>query len=212
VTSHSPDPQAANPASTTFGGAAAAAINHLLRGASWARDELRRFSGKTARFDLAPLALALTVQDTGQVAPADPGAAAAVTIALTPGLMLRLVARDESVWREIEATGDTDFGTAIHHVARNLRWDVEEDLSRAFGDITAHRMAESARTLARWSERALDNTGRAFAEYWTEEQPLIAGRRDLEVFNRAVDELRDGVARLEKRMEVLSGPNAADRK
>ena len=184
--------------------AAAAAINHLLRNASWARDSLRRFTGKTARFDFAPLALALTVQDSGQVAPAEPGATAAVTIALTPGLMLRLAARDESAWRGIEATGDTDFGAAINHVARNLRWDAEEDLSRAFGDIAAHRMAESARTLARWGERALDNTGRAFAEYWTEEQPLIAGRRDLEEFNRAVDELRDGVARLEKRIEAYS--------
>ena len=184
--------------------AAATAINHLLRNASWARDSLRRFTGKTARFDLVPFVLALTVQDGGQVAPAETGATAAVTIALTPGLMLRLAARDESAWREIEVTGDTDFGAAINHVARNLRWDAEEDLSRAFGDIAAHRMAESARTLAQWGERALDNTGRAFAEYWTEEQPLIAGRRDLEAFNRAVDELRDGVARLEKRIEAYS--------
>ena len=41
--------------------AAAAFINHLLRGASWARNELRRFSGKTARFEVMPLALSLTV-------------------------------------------------------------------------------------------------------------------------------------------------------
>lgn len=192
--------------------AAAAAINHLLRGASWARDELRPFAGKTARFDLAPLALLLGVEESGEVASAAAGAVPAVTITLTPGLMLRLAARDETAWREIEATGDADFATAINHVARNLRWDVEEDLSRVFGDIAAHRMAESGRILQRWGRQALENTGRSFAEYWTEEQPLVAGRRDLEEFNRAVDELRDDVARLEKRIESLSGRKPADRK
>lgn len=201
----SPAPESTSPGpGAALVSAAAAAINYLLRGAAWARDELRRFAGKTARFDLAPLALALSVEESGEVAPAATGAMPAVTIKLTPGLMLRLAARDEAAWREIEAAGDADFATAINHVARNLRWDVEEDLSRVFGDIAAHRMAESGRTLQRWGEQALENTGRSFAEYWTEEQPLIAGRRDLEEFNRAVDELRDDVARLEKHIEAFS--------
>jgi ubiquinone biosynthesis protein UbiJ len=65
-------------------------------------------------------------------------------------------------------------------------------------------MAQTGRTLQRWGEQAVENTGRAFAEYWTEEQPLIAGARDLEEFGRAVDQLRDDAARLEKRLENLS--------
>ena len=181
--------------------AATAFINHLLRGASWARDELRRFSGKTARFEVMPFALSLTVLESGEVAPATAADAPAVTIRLSPGLMLRLAARDETAWREVGIAGDTDFASAINHLVRNLRWDVEEDLSRAFGDIAAHRMAESGRTFRRWGEQALLNTGRSFAEYWTEERPLIASAHDLDDFNRAVDELRDDVARLEKRIE-----------
>jgi len=183
--------------------AATAFINHLLRGASWARDELRRFSGKTARFEVMPLALSLTVLESGEVAPAAAAAEPAVTIRLTPGLLLRLAARDETAWREVGIAGDTDFAATINHLARNLRWDVEEDLSRAFGDIAAHRMAESGRTFRRWGEQALLNTGRSFAEYWTEERPLIAGAHDLDNFHRAVDELRDDVARFEKRVEKL---------
>ncbi|MGH8702332.1 MAG: ubiquinone biosynthesis accessory factor UbiJ [Burkholderiales bacterium] len=184
--------------------AAAAFINHLLRSASWARDALGRHAGKTARFEVFPLAVAFTVLDSGEVAPAGADTAPAATVKFAPGLMLRLAARDESAWREIDIAGDTDFASAIHHVTRNLRWDVEEDLSRAFGDIAAHRMAETGRTLRRWGEQAMENTGRAFAEYWTEEQPLIAGARDLQEFGRAVDQLRDAAARLEKRIERLS--------
>ena len=183
--------------------AATAFINHLLRSASWARDALRRHAGKTARFEVFPFAVALTVLESGEVAAAGANAVPAATVRLGPGLMLRLAARDESAWREIDIAGDTDFASAIHHVTRNLRWDVEEDLSRVFGDIAAHRMAETGRTLQRWGEQAAENTGRAFAEYWTEEQPLIAGARDLEEFGRAVDQLRDDAARLEKRIEHL---------
>jgi ubiquinone biosynthesis protein UbiJ len=181
--------------------AAAAAVNHLLRSASWACDALLPHAGKTAHFDVFPFAVALTVLATGELAPAAAGAAPAATVRLGPGLMLRLAARDESAWREISITGDTDFASAIHHVARNLRWDVEEDLSRVFGDIAAHRMAETGRAFQRWGGQAAENTARAFAEYWTEEQPLIAGARDLEEFGRAVDQLRDDAARLEKRIE-----------
>lgn len=185
--------------------AATAFINHLLRGASWARDELRRFSGKTARFEVMPLAFSLTVLESGEVAPAAATATPATTIRLTPGLLLRFAVRDETAWREVGIAGDTDFASAINHLVRNLRWDVEEDLSRAFGDIAAHRMAESGRTFRRWGEQALLNTGRSFAEYWTEERPLIASAHDLDDFNRAVDELRDDVARIEKRIEQQLG-------
>ena len=182
---------------------AAAAVNHLLRSASWARDALRRHAGKSARFELIPFVVALTILESGEVAPAAADAVPAATVRLGPGLMLRIAASDESAWQEVDITGDTDLATAIHHVARNLRWDVEEDLARVFGNVVAHRMAESGRTLQRWGKQAADNTGRSFAEYWTEEQPLIAAARDLEEFSRAVDVLRDDAARLEKRIERL---------
>lgn len=145
--------------------------------------------------------------ENGEVVPAAADAVPAVTLKLTPGLMLRFAARDEAAWKEVEVAGDTDFAAAINHLARNLRWDVEEDLSRVFGDIAAHRMAETGRTFQRWGEQTAENLGRSFAEYWTEEQPLIASAREVEEFNRAVDALRDNVARLEKRLEYLTTRN-----
>ena len=183
---------------------AAAFVNHLLRGAAWARAELKRHAGKTARFDLIPFGFSLTVLDSGEVAAAAAEAVPAVTLRITPGLALRLAARDESAWKEVDASGDTDFAATINQLARNLRWDVEEDLSRVFGDIAAHRMAETGRALARWGEQSADGIARAFTEYWTEERPLIAGARAVREFADDVDALRDDVARLEKRIEILS--------
>jgi len=45
--------------------------------------------------------------------------------------------------------------------------------------------------------------GRSFAGYWTEEDPLIASAPEVMEFNRDVDELRDDVARLEKRLDKI---------
>jgi len=183
-------------------------VNHLLRSNSWAREKLLPFAGKTARFECPPFDLALLIQENGEVAAADISATAPdATIKLTAGLMLRLLARDQAAWAEIEVDGDTAFATVLNQIARNLRWDVEEDLSRIFGDIAAHRMVQTGKALDQWRAQAADNLARSFAEYWTEEQPLIARAPDVTQFNRDVDVLRDDVARFEKRVE-----NATQRK
>lgn len=182
---------------------AVAAINRLLRRNSWAPEQLRSFAGKTARFDCAPLKFALTVLENGEVSAAR-AETTDVTIRISPGIALRLLARDDSVWKDIDVTGDAEFAAAVNQVWRNLQWDIEEDLALVFGDIAAHRMAEAGRTLDRWRAQSFDNLARSFAEYWTEEQPLIARARDVEQFNREVDELRDDAARLEKRIEELA--------
>ena len=127
-----------------------------------------------------------------------------MTVRLTPGVLLRLAARDASAWNDIAVEGDPQLAAALNYIARNIRWDVEEDLSRVFGDIAAHRMVETGRKLDNWGRQGADNLARSFAEYWTEEQPLIANRADVEQFNRDVDALRDDIARLEKRIEQVA--------
>ena len=180
----------------------AAPINHVLRANSWARERLVPFAGRVARIDNPPFSVSMAITPEGEIIEAASDATPNVVVRLTPGLTLRLLARDLSVWQEIKVEGDADFAAAINHVVRNIRWDVEEDLSRVVGDIAAHRMVEAGRKLDGWTRQGADNLARSFAEYWTEEQPLIAGRADIEQFNREVDTLRDDLARLEKRIEL----------
>ncbi len=188
-----------------------APINRLLRQNSWALERLRPFAGKIVRAECFPLTLLLGITEAGEAGAttaASTEIAPDVTLRLTPGVMLRLAARDASAWHDIAVEGDPPLAAALHHIARNIRWDVEEDLSRVFGDIAAHRMVETGRKLDTWGRQGADNLARSFAEYWTEEQPLIAARADIEQFNLEVDALRDDVARLEKRIEQLTSASA----
>ena len=181
----------------------AAALNHLLKSASWARERLRPAAGKVVRFELAPFTVGYTLLDTGEVADA-PAAAADATFTLTPGIALRMLGGDSDAWQKVAVSGDGALAREILYIAQNLKWDVEEDLSRVFGDVAAHRMVTAADDLRRWQRDSAASFTRALAAYWTYEQPLVAAKPDVEHFVRAVDVLRDDVARLEKRIEQLS--------
>jgi ubiquinone biosynthesis protein UbiJ len=178
-------------------------LNRLLRANTWALERLRVHAGKTALLECPPLALRLTVLDDGQVAPAAAASTADVTVRATPPLLLRLAARDETAWSDAEVSGDVELAAAIDYVRRNLEWDFEEDLSRVVGDVAAHRMANAARQLERWGREAALSLGRAVAEYSTYESPLVAAAPSVDEFIRGVDEVRDQVERLEKRLELL---------
>jgi ubiquinone biosynthesis protein UbiJ len=181
----------------------AAVINHLLKSASWARERLKPCAGKIARFKLAPFTVALVILDSGEVADAPALASADASFTLTAGIALRMLAHDPHAWQQVEVSGDTELTREILYVVQNLRWDVEEDLSRVFGDVAAHRMASAAHELDRWRRDTVDSFARSAAAYWTEERPLIAARGNVERFVRDVDQLRDDVARLEKRIGNL---------
>ena len=178
-------------------------VNHLLAPAAWARESLAEHAGKVAVFDLFPLRFAVAVDPDGTLRAAPENAAPAVTIRLTHVTALQILAEGEPAWRKANVEGDTGFASAISKVAANLRWDVEEDLSRAFGDIAAHRLAGAGRSAAAWPKQAATSLAASVAEYLTEEKHLLVTPLRAGEFVRDVDELRDAVERLDKRIERL---------
>lgn len=198
--------------STLFPHPAAAAVNHVLRTAPLAMERLARHAGRTAQFHVGPLAFALTVQTTGEVTPAAIEAARDLHVRVSPFLLPRLAAGEEAAFRDIDMQGDMEFAQEISFLARNLTWDVEEDLSRVVGDIAAHRLAGAGRAVARWGRDAAFRTAQGAAEYWTEESPLIASRVKVQGFVRDVGSLREALDRLEKRIERLEVPGGTSRR
>jgi ubiquinone biosynthesis accessory factor UbiJ len=174
--------------------------NHVLDPAPWAREKLSAHAGKTALFDVFPARFAIAVTADGKLQPAAPEAVPAVTIRLTHLTLLQVMAGGEEAWRKAE------ISAVISQVASNLRWDVEEDLSRLVGDIAAHRMAQAARVAAAWPKQAARSMAENAAEYLTEEKAVLVTPLQAAEFVREVDELRDAVERLDKRIERLSQP------
>jgi len=178
-------------------------LNHLLEAAPWARERLMPFAGRTWRVELAPLPdLAFVVREDGMLDASD-ALEPHLVVTLTPAALPALARRDETVIREMTFTGDAEFAAALQYLARHLEWDVEEDLSRVVGDIAAHRIAGGARDFVAWQKEAAVRLGQNFAEYLTEEAGVIAPQAEVAGFAHAVDDLRDAVERLEKRIARL---------
>jgi len=182
---------------------ATAWLNHVLRGTPVAMERLARYAGKTAAFHVGPVKFAWTVQTTGEVTAAIPGVTPDLEVRISPFLLPRLAMHDEAAYREVGMTGDAEFAHEISFLARNLRWDAAEDLSKVVGDVAAHRAAGAAHATAHWASEAVKRTTAGAAEYWTEESPLIASRVKVEDFTHGVSDLRDAIERLEKRIERL---------
>jgi ubiquinone biosynthesis protein UbiJ len=183
---------------------AAAALNHLLRDAEWARAQLVPFAGCIIRFDISPLTAAFAIESDGRLTAAPLETKADALVQLSGPTLVRLAwLRDESARQDVRVTGDTALASALTGVLSAMHWDVEEDLSRVIGDVAAHRMVQAGSAFLAWQSRTATNLAQSLAEYWTEERPVIASRESVREFVQAVDVLRDDTERLEKRIERL---------
>lgn len=180
-------------------------LNHLLERERWAGERLRPFAGQSACIGGLPFALTMSVTDTGMFMPAVAGEEAAVTIELPADAPFRLLIDPSSVFGAARLSGAANFAETLAFVFRNLRWDYEADLAAVLGDIPAHRLARTLGDGLAWQRSAAERLGRNAAEFATEEAGLVTPARDLAQFAQAVDQLRDDLARLEKRIALLTG-------
>ena len=181
----------------------AAALNHVVGQAPWAREALLKHTGNTAAFVVAPFEFALGIDATGTFQPAGETATPDLRVELTPGAAARVATGQASLNEVARIDGDAAFGATLRQLAQNLRWDYEEDLSKVVGDIAAHRAAGVLRSLAAWPRSAGERIGQAAAEYATEEAQLMPSRHEFEAWLADVDRLRDDAERLEKRIARL---------
>ncbi|CAI07823.1 conserved hypothetical protein [Aromatoleum aromaticum EbN1] len=181
------------------------AINHLLGPAPWARERLSPYAGRHALLHADPFDIMFTVLPDGFLTAADAGTAPSITLSLPLGALPGLLAGDPGkAMSEVRIDGNAEFADALGFVFRNLRWDAEEDLSRVLGDILARRVVLGAQALRDGGLRACQALGGNFAEYLTEEQPLLVTRAALDGHGGELGNLRDDLARLDKRVERLS--------
>ncbi|MEO8936711.1 MAG: SCP2 sterol-binding domain-containing protein [Burkholderiaceae bacterium] len=187
-----------------------AAINHLLAAEPWARAQLMPHVGKTLHVVVQPFTIKLSVTPDGSVARAAGSVVADTTLTLPYSALPRMLAGGaDAVMRDLHLEGDAEFAQAVSMLAKNLRWDVEEDLSKVVGDVASHRIVATAQKagdgIKRTNERALNG----ITEYLLEENPQLVRPRAVQVLADGVRQLRDDLARLEKRLDRVALASAA---
>lgn len=124
-------------------------LNHVLMAEPAAQDRLRRQKGKAVRVQwgeftltLAPTAAGLLERPQGVSKPE----LAVMLTQTSPFALAQSVLAGEKPGVDIQ--GDVQLAAEVAWLVDNVRWDVEEDLSRIVGDAAAHTMARMARSAA----------------------------------------------------------------
>ena len=121
-------------------------LNHVLMQEKEAQNRLLRKKGSVIHVRWGMLGLDLLITPAGLLDRAVPGAPPDLLLALaaeSPGVVLQSALAGKAPPVKIE--GDVQLAAEIGWLADNLRWDVEEDLSRLIGDAPAHALASAAR-------------------------------------------------------------------
>ena len=126
-------------------------LNHVLMQEPQAQERIRRQAGKSARLLWGRFELTLAATPAGLLErPPFPLAAdqtvakADLTVSLTQTALpdlLGAVARGDKPAVSIE--GDVQLAAEVAWLTDNVRWDVEEDLSRVLGDAAAHTLVKA---------------------------------------------------------------------
>ncbi|MBL8445514.1 MAG: hypothetical protein JNK52_15850 [Zoogloeaceae bacterium] len=181
------------------------AQNHLLKRSPWALERLRGFSGKAVILVSGSIELRFAVDKDGYLKQVSDDFPTDVRVVI-PFDQLPLLAGggSQSAKASFRLEGDADLAEAIGFVFRNLRWDIEEDLSHLVGDIMAHRLGVSARWAHKAHVRAWEGARDNAVEYLTEEARLLVTSAESAELMQPLLALRDDLARCEKRLERIS--------
>lgn len=183
-----------------------------------ARERLMAYAGARIDVHVGPVPAALRITSGGAVEPVGESPAEGdadrtnVCFRVPLSAVRRLLKKDEAAYREIAFEGDSELAQLLSTIARNVEWDIEEDLSKLFGggtkaDIVAHRIVGGAKALAELRDEAGERFTENVAEYLVHERNAFITAEDLQHFARDNATLRDDVARLQARLRLLDKPS-----
>jgi ubiquinone biosynthesis accessory factor UbiJ len=192
-------------------------LNRVLSDYPMARDSLKPHSGKSITAEIGPITSRIRVSAHGEfelVGDSGHGTATSGGLLRQPApdvafrIPLRLIPRltrgDESAFSEVAFDGDSEFASVLSSIARNVEWDVEEDLSHVVGDIGANRIVGGASAVRQWSRDAETRLTANVAEYLSEEKRAFVTKRDFEALTTDNENLRDGIARFEAKLAATA--------
>ena len=183
------------------------------------RDALAGFSGKVVDVETAGAGAVRLRIDGGRVRvePRDESRAADITIRGAPFSLLRFaVAGDRD--REalllgggVSLCGDVVLAARLQRIVARMDLDLEEAFAQRIGDAPAHALFRGLRGLGGWTRDAGAALLADASEYLRYETAMTPRREEAERFAHEVDDLRDGVERLEARIQRLERRRAQRR-
>ncbi|MFT0849533.1 SCP2 sterol-binding domain-containing protein [Achromobacter sp. F4_2707] len=185
-------------------------LNALLRREPWAADKLSRHAGKSLRFNVGRLQVIYSIEATGMLRASHPAVVPDVSLSIATEHLVDLpgILRGgdlDAITEKLHVQGDAALATLVSELARDLRWDIEEDLASRFGDLIGPGLVQGGRTAVGFADSAARRLAANAAEFLGEEGQVLATRHGVSAFNadcaalqRRLDALEQRVANAER--------------
>lgn len=192
---------------TFAAGAACNAINHVLESESWASAELARHAGKKILLKLPLGNFLFEISETGFLRTLENEEQPALSLEVSMKALTDLVATSgslrEQAFKAVTIIGDADLAQLLGRLAGQLSWEYEEDLAKLIGDAPANFAVKQGKKLVSASRSAAQDLLENVVEYVSEERKVLLNKRDFMAHKAALNDLRESVDRVEKRIQFL---------
>ena len=183
-------------------------INHLLQREKWALHDLQRHDGKVVRLVLPIGDTWIQIKANGQIALLESDIQSAnLTLEISSeslaGISTARGSIQERAVKAVKIAGDAELAQLIAKLAGQLRWEYEEDLAQIIGDAPAHFIVAQAKRFHDLTQKAILDLQQNMIEYLSEEKKILLHQRDFHSHKMELQELRDAVERLDKRIAHL---------
>jgi len=192
-------------------------LNHLILQEAWAHRLLSLHEGKVVLLQLPVGDLMLQInggyfsyyQVTNEGLATDQNDTKTL---IQPSVTFKV--SQEAVWgylsggktaalKHVKIAGDVDFASDLNRLVTDLHWEVEEDLSRLFGDAVATRITKQSKTMIAQGQAAITDLQTGIKGYLVNEKNILVDQSTFVELKSELRILRDDVERSEKRIERL---------
>lgn len=183
-------------------------LNRNIAASSAARSLCAKLNGKSLRIALVgvPLQFNLRAENERVQLKHDDDAPVDATLSGSPlGLLNLAGAQPESALRggSVNIAGDAEVAQGFRNLLKAAQPDFEEELSRVVGDVAAHQLGNTVRSMFGFGKRVGETLVQNVGEYLQEEGRDVPNKTEADEFMHGVDVLRDDVERFEARLTRL---------
>lgn len=180
------------------------ALNHLIEQERWAHELLLPRDGQSISVALPIGDFQITLQDGMFVNASDSTNPSSVSLVITQEAIWTFLKEGKSgAMKFVKISGDIDFAADLNRLAADLKWEVEEDLSRFLGDAPARRVILESKKMFHQTQLAMNDLKGGVRDYLVYEKDILVDSQQMNDFKSELRLLRDQLDRAEKKVNQL---------
>jgi len=180
------------------------ALNHLIEQERWAHNLLLPREGQSIAITLPIGDFQIAIQEGMFVNASDSTNLPSVSLTIPQEAIWTFLKEGKSgAMKFVKISGDIDFAADLNRLAADLKWEVEEDLSKLLGDATARRVVLESQKMLHQTQLAMNDLKGGIRDYLVYEKNILVDSQQMSDFKSELRLLRDQIDRAEKKVNLL---------